>query len=72
MIKTPSEDRSVSIGFGPCDHAECKPPFDSQAAKSMTSLEVREKYPRFYGECPNCKGMVIAYASFEHYISGDG
>lgn len=54
-----------------CAHPRCQPDFDSEAAKSMTPDQVKQKYPRFYGQCPDCKAHLSVYASFEHYIAGD-
>lgn len=33
--------------------------------------EIRKRWPRFDGECPDCGKHLIAYASSEHYIFGD-
>ena len=38
---------------------------------NMSSFEVKEKWPRFFGKCAECGYYGIAYASFEHYIAGD-
>lgn len=47
------------------------PHFDAEAAKGMTADEVREKFPRSYGQCSKCGATGVAYASFEHYLAGD-
>jgi hypothetical protein len=54
-----------------CPHESVMPAFDEQAAEGMSSAEIKEKYPRFMGECPDCGQHVILYASFMHYICGD-
>lgn len=53
-----------------CDHL---PPFDRDAARGMTSQEVRKRWPRYDGECGKCGAKFggISYASMEHYILGD-
>lgn len=58
-------------GFSECLHAKCTPEFDLEMAKGMTSDEVRQRFPRFNGRCPECGSQMIIYASFEHYLSGD-
>jgi hypothetical protein len=47
------------------------PAFNSSEAFNIQSEEVRKRFPRFSGTCPDCKGLVIVYASYEHYIAGD-
>lgn len=55
-----------------CKHPKCLPPqFDRNKAYSLTAEEVRKLYPRFCGQCPDCKCTLVLYASFEHYIAGD-
>ena len=54
-----------------CDHEKCKPEYDSELAKNMTSIEVRKHFPRFFGKCPDCNEEVIYYASTEHFVMGD-
>lgn len=53
-----------------CKHPKCVPEFDVAAADGMKPLSVRECWPRFYGECPDCKAHVVVYASMEHYEAG--
>lgn len=54
-----------------CTHAKCLPAFDEAAAKGLDEYEVRRRWPRFSGACPDCGCSVIAYASTMHYIAGD-
>lgn len=54
-----------------CQHPKCIPAFDEAAAQSLNHLEVRNRWPRFCGVCPDCKEQVIAYASTAHYVLGD-
>ena len=54
-----------------CKHASVQPAFDEDAARDLSSYEVRERWPRFSGVCPECGSRVILYASCLHYISGD-
>jgi hypothetical protein len=52
-----------------CDHGVV---FDAEAARGLSSQEVRARWPRFFGTCPlGCGFYGCAYASMEHYISGD-
>jgi hypothetical protein len=55
-----------------CAHPRIpKVEFDVEAASGLPPEEIRERWPRFFGPCPDCKATVIAYASQEHYIFGD-
>jgi len=55
-----------------CTHPQTTPPFDAEDARKLNDAgEVRKKYPRFFGQCPDCGAQVIGYASYEHYIMGD-
>lgn len=52
-----------------CDHGVT---FDIVAARGLSALKVREKWPRGFGNCPKgCGFNGIAYASYEHYLYGD-
>ena len=53
----------------PCSHGVfC----DELDAKSLSTDEVRKRYPRLSGLCPKgCGFNGIAYASFMHYLLGD-
>lgn len=56
----------------PCEHPELpRPPFDAEAARGLSAEEVRKRWPRFYGPCPDCNTTVIHYASTAHYVLGD-
>jgi hypothetical protein len=54
-----------------CAHPKCTPPFDEAAAKGASASEVRKRWPRFDGVCPDCNERVLGYASSMHYIMGD-
>lgn len=54
-----------------CEHAACIPEFDEQAAQGLGAHEVRRRWPRFDGTCPDCGSHVAGYASFAHYLAGD-
>jgi hypothetical protein len=54
-----------------CKHEKHIPKFDSELAKNMSWIEVREKFPRYYGKCEECGESLIAYASTEHFVMGD-
>lgn len=67
-----------------CDHPKCKVDFDEEEADKLfqegtkigkspyqITAAIKKIWPRFYGECPDCKMMVIKYASKAHYVYGD-
>lgn len=54
-----------------CTHEKCTPKWDEVDAQTLSSDEVREKYPRFSGTCPDCGWYGIIYASQMQYIMGD-
>lgn len=54
-----------------CKHTKVQPKFNIEEAEGLTSYEVRKRWPRFHGICPDCGQYLILYASFEHYVSGD-
>ena len=54
-----------------CTHYKVMPKFDEEAAKGLDCYEVRKRWPRFYGECPDCKQTGVYYASYMHYLMGD-
>lgn len=54
-----------------CQHEKTIPDFDEEAAKGLDATEVRKRWPRFFGECPDCGVQIISYASNMHYHSGD-
>lgn len=51
----------------PCDHGV---KFDPEAARILSPEAIRQRWPRFFGECA-CGYHGIAYASWEHFIAGD-
>jgi hypothetical protein len=61
-LKTPAVD---------CDHVYPMPEFDEAAAKFLTPAEVRKRWPRYDGPCPNCGQRILSYASLSHFICGD-
>ena len=54
-----------------CTHFRIRPKFDEMASIGLSPAEVRKRWPRGYGECPDCGVSVIWYASYMHYIAGD-
>jgi hypothetical protein len=54
-----------------CAHPSATPAFDEEAARPLPAAEVRERWPRFFGTCPDCGISGIFYASFAHYVMGD-
>ena len=61
----------TSEAVPPCRHPRCTPAFDEAAARGLSAEEVRKRWPRFYGPCPDCNTTVIHYASTAHYVLGD-
>lgn len=54
-----------------CKHENIRVDFDEEAARGLDAWEVRKRWPRYSGPCPDCGGHMISYASFLHYVSGD-
>lgn len=57
-----------------CSHSAVTPKMTREEEKEAHALrphEVRKRWPRFQGICPECNQQVIAYASMAHYILGD-
>jgi hypothetical protein len=54
-----------------CTHASAQVPFDEVLAPKLDSSEVRRRWPRFEGTCPDCGCSLIKYASHAHYLLGD-
>ena len=54
-----------------CKHECVMPTFNEAAASGLDAHVVRQRWPRFYGECPACNQQVILYASYEHFYYGD-
>ena len=65
VINQPKEDR--------CAHASVRPFFDQEAYEmgGLSWQQVRERWPRFQGQCPDCGENVIAYFDFAHYMAGN-
>ena len=61
----------VATASSECQHTKCIPTFDAEAARGLEAYEVRRRWPRFEGTCPNCNESVIVYGSIAHYLSGD-
>lgn len=58
-----------NIPYNECDHGIT---FDIEKTMDLSANEVRILYPRLFGKCPKgCGYDGIAYASMEHYVSGD-
>lgn len=64
---TPSQ---AAVLQAACDHAAVMPTFDAAAAAGLSVAEVRHRWPRFDGKCPNCGATLLCYASVEHYTAG--
>lgn len=52
-----------------CRHAGATPAFDEEAARGLSSDEIRERWPRGH-KCPNCGLQAEFYASHSHYSMG--
>jgi len=59
------------VGKKKCEHNNLPVEFNPEEAKGLTDSQVRIRFPRFYGPCPDCGEVMIGYASFEHYTAGD-
>lgn len=74
LLKAAREGRGFKLDPETCPHtaAAAQVTFDAEAAKDISdAYEIRRRWPRFMGECPDCGGNVIVYASYAHYIAGD-
>lgn len=67
--RTFGKSKSVDTEIPEC--TVCTPVFDEEDAKTLSSYEIRAKYPRFDGVCPICSYNGIKYASKKHYYYGD-
>lgn len=56
---------------GKCRHESVMPKVSDDQLEGLSADEVREKYPRFFGVCPDCGQRLILYASAMHYVAGD-
>lgn len=54
-----------------CNHEKVSPKFDEEAATELDTAEIRKRWPRFFGTCPDCGWTGIMYASLAHYVYGD-
>ena len=54
-----------------CQHPQCVPAFDEDAARGLDEWEVQRRWPRFEGMCPDCGALMIVYASAMHFAMGD-
>lgn len=56
----------------PCNHPRTPvPAFDEVAARGLSAEEVRRRWPRGEGPCPDCGVPMITYASGAHFAYGD-
>lgn len=57
-----------------CYHPQVpRPTFDLAVAEAenLSAREVRKRWPRAEGPCPDCGARFIGYASKMHYYWGD-
>lgn len=66
-----SDEDLVLFRNSNCNHPKCIAVFDEEAAKGLDAVEVRRRWPRFEGRCPDCLAHMIVYASFAHCVCGD-
>jgi predicted RNA-binding Zn-ribbon protein involved in translation (DUF1610 family) len=70
LLPTFNEDEA-KILLATCEHER----FDDFEAMfgicTACTREIRKRWPRGEGQCPDCGGQVIAYASHAHYTYGD-
>lgn len=67
FAKTPPEEAPPETPK--CDHGVV---FPDDVDENMSVEEVRRRYPRLFGPCPEgCGFSGIAYASYLHYVMGD-
>ena len=66
-----ARSKNPSARTGPCQHPRCVPAFDEDVARDLDAYEVRRRWPRFDGTCPDCGERMILYASWSQYILGD-
>ena len=66
-------------GTGPgnpdCQHEKHMPSYSDDDIRgdldaNMPSINIRTKYPRYFGKCADCGSLVILYSSALHYIAG--
>jgi len=60
-------------GLPTCEHASCKPKrgFDPEKARNMPPHKVRNAYPPFEGECPDCGYYTIVFVSEAHAVASE-
>jgi hypothetical protein len=68
---TSERDLSREAREEACTHYKIMPKFDPVASIGLTSSEVRKRWPRGAGTCPDCGRGGIFYASYMHYLAGD-
>lgn len=54
-----------------CTHDKVMPKYKDEDFQGLDEYEVQERFPRFFGRCPDCRSQVILYSSDMHYIAGD-
>ncbi len=63
--------KTKAVSQESCTHKSVMPEYDEEAAKGLSAEEIRKRWPRFHGRCPDCNQMVILYACVDQYIMGD-
>ena len=43
----------------PCEHAKVMPNYDDKDFDGLDEFEIRRRFPRFHGECPDCGARLI-------------
>jgi hypothetical protein len=72
-MKTVPEDIILKPEFRrpDCDHASVIPTYADADFEGLSAGEVRARFPRFHGACPDCGCQLIGYSSYAHCIAGD-
>lgn len=71
MVPSDPYDRLAQPKAPVCEHPLTAVTFDEEASKGLSSQEIRKRWPRFHGPCPDCGETMIVYASYLHYVMGD-
>lgn len=64
-------DTNIIKTNGDCQHTTVAPKYNDQDFGTLDEYEVRRRFPRFDGTCPECGTRIIIYSSYMHYIAGD-
>ena len=54
-----------------CKHERVVPRWDDSYFEGLSAEQVRKRFPRFDGVCPDCGVRWILYSSSRHFLAGD-